>query len=210
MTKDVSENLLHWNASMDHEEHYFQELEKVFKTLKGNKAIGWDLFNGNTVIDVYDSTKVILFKVFKTSLEEAVFFKTVFIIFITCFFIFWKFWIKFPELVIDGMTTERETVTRFLGVFIDESATWKDHINTVSTKISKSISILYRPRLIVPRKQLNQLYFLFVHSYLNYGNLAWRFTQKTRLSLRYRQQKHSMKLLSLPFFTLTPKNKYQL
>ena len=41
-----------------------------------------------------------------------------------------------------------------------------------STKISKSIGILYRARLIIPRKQLNQLYFLFVHSYLNYANIA--------------------------------------
>ena len=38
----------------------------------------------------------------------------------------------------------------------------KAHINTISTKISKSIGILYRARLIIPRKQLNQLYFSFV------------------------------------------------
>ena len=69
---------------------------------------------------------------------------------------------KFPELFIDGITLERETVTKFLGVIIDENVTWKAHINTISTKISKSIGILYRARLIIPRKQLNQLYFSFV------------------------------------------------
>ena len=74
---------------------------------------------------------------------------------------------KFPELFIDGITLEKETVTKFLGVIIDENVTWKAHINTISTKISKSIGILYRARLIIPRKQLNQLYFSFVHSYLN-------------------------------------------
>ena len=36
---------------------------------------------------------------------------------------------KFPELFIDGITLKRETVTKFLGVFIDESVTWKPHIN---------------------------------------------------------------------------------
>ena len=30
---------------------------------------------------------------------------------------------KFPELFIDGITLERETVTKFLGVFIDENVT---------------------------------------------------------------------------------------
>ena len=76
---------------------------------------------------------------------------------------------KFPELFINDITLKRETVTKFLGVFIDENVTWKAHINTISTKISKSIGILYRARLIIPVKRLNQLYFSFVHNYLNYG-----------------------------------------
>ena len=80
---------------------------------------------------------------------------------------------KFPGLFIDGVTLKRETVSKYLVVFIDENVTWKPHINAVSTKISKSIGICYRARLIILGKQLNQLYFSFVHSYLNYANLAW-------------------------------------
>ena len=60
---------------------------------------------------------------------------------------------KFPELFTDGITLERETVTKFLGVIIDENVTWKAHINTIFTKISKSIDILYTVRLIIPRKR---------------------------------------------------------
>ena len=74
---------------------------------------------------------------------------------------------KFPELFIDGITL-KGTVTKFLGVFIDENVTWKAYINTISTKISKSIGILYIARLIIPRKQLSL----------------------------YCQQKHSIRLLS--------------
>ena len=62
---------------------------------------------------------------------------------------------KFPDLFIDTITLERETVTKFLGVIIDENVTSKAHINTISTKISKSIDILHRARLIIPRKKLN-------------------------------------------------------
>ena len=58
---------------MEHKELSFQELEKAFKTLKRNKVIGYDGFSGNIIMDVYDSMKVILFKIFKASLEEAVF-----------------------------------------------------------------------------------------------------------------------------------------
>ena len=103
---------------------------------------------------------------------------------------------EFPALFINDITLKRETVTKFLGVFINENVTWKPHFNTISTKISKSMDILYRTTLIIPRKQLNQLYFSFVHSYLNYANLAWGSTQKTKLSTVYRQQKHSIRLLS--------------
>ena len=73
VTKDLSEYLPQCNASMEHKELSFQEFEKAFKTLKRNKAIGYDGLSGNIIMDVYDSIKVILFKIFKASLEEAVF-----------------------------------------------------------------------------------------------------------------------------------------
>ena len=60
---------------------------------------------------------------------------------------------KCPELFIDGKALERETMTKFLGVFIHKNAVWKahSHINTISTKIFKNIGIIYRARLIIPR-----------------------------------------------------------
>ena len=73
VTKDLREYLLQCNASMDHKELSFQEFEKAFRTLKRNKAIGYDGLSCNIIMDVYDSIKVILFKIFKASLEEAVF-----------------------------------------------------------------------------------------------------------------------------------------
>ena len=72
ITKDISEYLPQCNASMEHKELSFQEFEKVFKTLKRIKAIGCHGLNGNIIMDVYDSIKVTLFKIFKAFLEEAV------------------------------------------------------------------------------------------------------------------------------------------
>ena len=73
VTKDLSEYLPQWGASMEHKKLSFQEFEKAFKTLKRNKATGCDGLSGNIIMDVYDSIKLILFKIFKESLEEAVF-----------------------------------------------------------------------------------------------------------------------------------------
>ena len=69
---------------------------------------------------------------------------------------------KFPEIFNDGIALEQETVAKFLGVFIDENVTWKTQVNTVFTKISKSIGILCRARLMILREVLNQLYFSFI------------------------------------------------
>ena len=58
---------------MEHKELSFQEFEKAFKTFKRNKVTVYDGLSGNIIIDVYDSIKVVLFKIFKASLEEAIF-----------------------------------------------------------------------------------------------------------------------------------------
>ena len=82
---------------------------------------------------------------------------------------------KYPELFFDSTTLERETVTKVLDVFINENLAWKAYIKTISTNTFKSVSMIYKAKLINPRKQLNQLYFSFVHSYLKYANLTWGF-----------------------------------
>ena len=66
----------------------------------------------------------------------------------------------------------------------------------VSSKISKSIGILYRTRCVLNKKLLTQLYYSFIHSYLNYGNLAWASTNKTKLEVLYRHQKHAIRVIN--------------
>ena len=85
-----------------------------------------------------------------------------------------------PFLKMDNIFIERENVTKFLGVLIDENLSWKQHINNVSTKISKSIGILYKSRGIVKQPLLKQLYFYFIHCHLNYANIAWTSTYKSK------------------------------
>ena len=45
-------------------------------------------------------------------------------------------------LKMDNIVIERENATKFLGVIIDKNFSWKQHINNVTTKLSKSIGIL--------------------------------------------------------------------
>ena len=90
----------------------------------------------------------------------------------------------------DNIANERENVTKFLGILIDEKLSWKQHINDVSTKTLKSIGALYKSRGIVRQPSLKQLYFSFIHFHLDYPNIVWASTYKSKLEGLYRQQKH--------------------
>ena len=70
------------------------------------------------------------------------------------------------------------------------------HGNDVSTKISKSIGILYKSRGIVKQSLLKQLYFSFIHCHLNYANIAWASTYKSKLEGLYRRQKHAARIIN--------------
>ena len=89
----------------------------------------------------------------------------------------------------------QEHITKFLGVFIDENFSWKQHIEILSSKISKSIGILYKSRDVLSKQCLKQLYFSFIHSYVNYANIAWASTSKSKLERLYRCQKHAARVI---------------
>ena len=77
-----------------------------------------------------------------------------------------------PNLAIEDIHIKGEHATKFLGVFIDEYLSWKQHIKILSSKIFKSIGILYKSRDVLSKQCLKQLYFSFIHSYVNYANIA--------------------------------------
>ena len=62
-----------------------------------------------------------------------------------------------PNLLIENIHSKRQHVTKFLGVFIDENLSWKQQIIIVSSKISKSIDILYKSRDVLSKQRLKQL-----------------------------------------------------
>ena len=84
---------------------------------------------------------------------------------------------------------------KVLGVFIDENLSWNQHIDIVSSKISKSIGILYKSRDVLSKQCLKQLYFSFIHNYVNYANIAWASTNKSKLQRFYRCQKHAARII---------------
>ena len=55
-------------------------------------------------------------------------------------------------------TLKNPYVTKSLGVFIDKNLSWKQYIGILSSKISKSIDILYKSRDVLSKQCLKQLH----------------------------------------------------
>ena len=96
-----------------------------------------------------------------------------------------------PPLHIDNVQVKRKFVTKFLGVYSDENISWKHHINIVSTKVCKSIGILYTTRCILSKFLRKQLYFSLINCYLNYANIALDSTNKSKLQALCHRQKRA-------------------
>ena len=48
---------------------------------------------------------------------------------------------------------------------------------------------------VLSKQCLNQLYFSFIHSYVNYANIAWASTSKSKLERLYCCQKHAARVI---------------
>ena len=61
------------NEKMKFEELHLDEFEEGFKSLKRNKAAGFDKLSDNIITDAYDSLKSISFRIFKVSIQQSIF-----------------------------------------------------------------------------------------------------------------------------------------
>ena len=70
---------------------------------------------------------------------------------------------------------------KFLGVILDQNLTWKDHIDAVASKISRTIGIISKSKYFISEISLFQLYYSLVYPYLYYGNIIWGSAYKSNL-----------------------------
>ena len=103
--------------------------------------------------------------------------------------------LRLPSLFINGINIKRETTMKFLGILLDENMTWRNHIASIESKVSKNLGILYKARTYLNINSTKQLYFSFIHSYLSYGNIAWASTNKSKLNTLHRRQKHASRII---------------
>ena len=70
------------------------------------------------------------------------------------------------------VSLERKNFIKYLGLLIDENLSWKTHINSVATKVSKTIGLIARLRHTVPTCTLLNIYQSLIVPYITYGLIS--------------------------------------
>ena len=85
--------------------------------------------------------------------------------------------------------------TKFLGIIVDNSLNWKQHISYITTKISKSIGILSRARSLLNATIMKQLYYSFLYPYISYCNIIWGKSSDQALWPLFKIQKRAIRII---------------
>ena len=96
------------------------------------------------------------------------------------------------DLEINKHPIERVHDFNFLGLTIDENVSWKEHIQKVSAKVSRTLGALCRLKRYLPETILRLLYNYLVLPHLQYGILIWGF-KPGRL---FKLQKRAMRIIT--------------
>lgn len=99
------------------------------------------------------------------------------------------------DIKIDNTTIDRVYVTKFLGVLIDDKLSWKDHINMIKSKLTKTIAIIYRAKYLLDKKSLFILYCSLFLPYLSYCCEVWGNAYTTYINGVYILQKKVVRII---------------
>jgi hypothetical protein len=103
---------------------------------------------------------------------------------------------QIPEIKIDNTKIDQVSCTKFLGVIINETLTWCDHIKLIRQKVCKSIGIIRHIKKNMPCDVLRMLYFTLINPYYDYCNLVWGIGNTTALNNLYLTQKRAIRVIT--------------
>ena len=77
------------------------------------------------------------------------------------------------ELCVDGLPIEQVRVFKFLGVLLNDTLTWNDHIGHICTKVSRSLNLLRRLSWFLPKSLLLLYFKSYVLPTFDYCDVVW-------------------------------------
>lgn len=100
------------------------------------------------------------------------------------------------DIQMHGSSLKKVCFTTFLGVTIDSGLTWRHHINTISTNISRGVGILSKLKHYLPKHILRSLYFTLIYPHLTYCITVWSGTAAYNIKKLFVLQKRAIRHIS--------------
>ena len=103
------------------------------------------------------------------------------------------------NLQLQGQTIKRVTVTKYLGIYINQHLEWGDHIQYICKKVAPILGVLYRVRDLLPAALVKNIYHAYIQSQLKYMIILWgRSNKKVLHPLQILQNRALRILFKLP------------
>ncbi len=106
------------------------------------------------------------------------------------------------DISIDGTVLDQigpqfqEKTTKFLGVFMDDSLSWKYHMTHVNNKISRALYGIKQVKNFLPKDSLKTLYLALIQPYISYGILCWGNANSSTLQKTISLQKRAIRVIN--------------
>ena len=84
-----------------------------------------------------------------------------------------NFYPWFTEIISERGIIKRTRFTKYLGINVDETLSFKDHVKSVSKILSRNLGIMRKLKHIFPPNVLRLLYFSLIHPYILYCSSIW-------------------------------------
>ena len=94
-----------------------------------------------------------------------------------------------------NVALECKESVRYLGVIIDNNLSWKQHIDHVAIKISRTVGLICKLQHFLPRYILLTIYRSLVTPYLTYSLMAWGQAYKSYLEKLFKLQKRALRFI---------------
>ena len=103
-------------------------------------------------------------------------------------------------IVVDGQKVRRVKIVKYLGMMVDDKLAWDQHVDYISSKITRNIGILKRIRHFIPHESLLLLYHTLIEPYFRYCSIVWAQWGETQQDkLQTLQNKAARTIAKLPY-----------
>ena len=77
------------------------------------------------------------------------------------------------KLKLNGETIPRVSSAKFLGTWVDDQLSWKEHLCKLCTKLNVKLGLLYKSKNLLPSHAKRLLYYAQFQSILTYAMIIW-------------------------------------